>query len=203
MAAALVLGALAFVGLLAYGLVSKSPGTDIDESLARGEASPAPGFALPPLTGGSEQPPAVERAAADGSVELAELRGAPVVLNFWASWCAPCREEAPILEAAWRRERRDGVVFLGLNQQDLTADARDFAGELGMSYPSVRDESDSVGLEWGVTGLPETFFVSREGEVVGHAVGAVSDADLQQGIAAARAGRPIGPLTGGDRRSIE
>jgi len=201
---ALVLGALAFVGLLGYGFLAEAPEDGIDASLARGEAAPAPPFELPLLAEPrAELPPAVERAAADDTLELAELRGTPVVLNFWASWCAPCRDEAPVLEESWRDARGEGILFLGLNQQDLTADARDFVRELGLTYPSVRAATDAVAREWGVTALPETFFVSADGEVVAHVVGGITSKEqLETAVVAARSGRPVDPLEGGDRRAV-
>jgi cytochrome c biogenesis protein CcmG/thiol:disulfide interchange protein DsbE len=112
------------------------------------------------------------------------------VLNFWASWCDPCRQEAPVLQHGWGRLRDDGVVFVGLNMQDLSDDARDFLREFDVSYPNVRDRGNEVARRWGVSGLPETFFLSEEGEVVGHVVGALSERELTAGVAAARAGRP-------------
>ncbi len=201
---ALLIGAALFIGLLVYGLAVEAPGTDIDASLAQGEATQAPAFELPLLSEArGPLPPGVQAAAEDGTLELAELRGTPVVLNFWASWCAPCRDEAPVLERSWRRARVDGVLFLGLNQQDLTGDARAFVEDLRVTYPSVRDGSDAVGRDWGVTALPETFFVSAAGEVVAHVVGGVTSEDqLRAGVEAARSGRPLDPLDGGDRRAI-
>ena len=201
--AAILLVVAAFLGLLAYGLAQKAPADAIDDALARGEPAPAPALELPVLTRGEPGPALagdVRRAALDGVISLPELRGTPLVLNFWASWCPPCREEAPLLERTWRLERRKGVLFLGLDQQDLSGDARAFVEELGLSYPTIRDESDDVGRAWGVTGLPETFFLSARGEVVGHVIGAVSEEHLRAGIAAARSGRPLDPLSGGDRR---
>jgi cytochrome c biogenesis protein CcmG/thiol:disulfide interchange protein DsbE len=133
-------------------------------------------------------------------VSLGQLRGTPVVLNFWASWCDPCRAEAPVLERAWARERARGVLFLGLNMQDITDDAHAFTRAARVTYPSVRDESNGVAHRWGVTGLPETFFLSAQGRVVGHVIGAVSPGQLAAGIAAARAGRALGVESGGQRR---
>jgi cytochrome c biogenesis protein CcmG/thiol:disulfide interchange protein DsbE len=199
------LGAVAlFVALLVYGLVSKPANKTIDSSLAEAKAPPAPGFTLEVLQRGSPGPRLerrLEAAASDGQLALGELRGAPVVLNFWASWCPPCRTEAPRLERSWRGSRGRGVVFLGLDMQDLTGDAREFIREFGISYPNVRDPGDEVARDWGVTGLPETFFVSPRGRVVAHVIGAISSRQLEEGIAAAVDGRPAGVLEGGDRRS--
>jgi cytochrome c biogenesis protein CcmG/thiol:disulfide interchange protein DsbE len=199
--AAVVLIAL-FVALLAYGLLSKSPGTTIDSSLAEAKAPPAPGFELDVLEEGVVGPrlERVARALADGELSLNELRGRPVVLNFWASWCPPCREEAPRLERRWRSSRGRGVLFLGLNMQDLTGDARDFIREFGLSYPHVRDPGDDVARDWGVPGLPETFFISARVRVVAHVIGAVSARQLDDGVRAAIAGRPLEALEGGARR---
>ena len=198
--------AVLFVALLAYGVLSKAPDGAIDESLARGEPATSPGLELPVLQEGDpgqQLAPIVERAVADGSVSLDELRGTPVVLNFWASWCEPCRTEAEVLEGGWERARDEQTLFLGLNMQDLTDDARGFASELGIAYPNVRDESNAVALDWGVTGLPETFFLSADGEVVAHAIGAVSSEQLELGVEAAEDGRALGSIEGGDRRSVE
>ncbi len=192
-----------FVALLTYGLLSKAPDTTIDSSLAEAKAPPAPGFELDVLDEGmvGRRLDRVRRASEDGEVSLTELRGQPVVLNFWASWCPPCREEAPRLEAGWRTARREGVLFLGLDMQDLPGDARDFIREFELSYPQVRDDGDDVARDWGVTGLPETFFISRRGRVVAHVIGAVSAGQLVEGIRAAVEGRPLAALEGGARRS--
>jgi cytochrome c biogenesis protein CcmG/thiol:disulfide interchange protein DsbE len=201
--AALVAVAL-FFALLVYGLLSKPADKTIDSSLAEAKAPPAPGFALEVLQRGSPGPRLAHRleaALADGELSLQELRGSPVVLNFWASWCPPCREEAPRLEGRWRASRESGVVFLGLDMQDLTGDAREFMREFGISYPNVRDPGDDVARDWGVTGLPETFFVSARGRVVAHVIGAISSRQLEEGIGATLDGRPAGVLQGGDRRS--
>ncbi len=202
----LVAVALLFVALLAYGVLSKAPDGSIDDALARGEPAAAPGFELAVLQRGAPGPElraTVERAAADGSISLDELRGTPVVLNFWASWCDPCRAEAEVLEEGWDGARGEGTLFVGLNMQDLTGDAREFMSEFGNSYPNVRDESNGVAVDWGVTGLPETFFLSADGEVVAHAIGAISSEQLELGVQAAEEGRPLGSIEGGDRRSVE
>jgi cytochrome c biogenesis protein CcmG/thiol:disulfide interchange protein DsbE len=92
------------------------------------------------------------------------------------------------------------VLFLGLNMQDLTAEARAFIRKFENSYLNVRDQSNGVARDWGVTGIPETFFITAEGRVVGHVIGVISAERLSQGVAASRSGRPLGSLEGGDRR---
>jgi len=196
--------AAAFVGLLAYGLLSQADDTTIDDSLARAQAVPAPGFDLRVLEAGDASASPARRlpaALADGRLALRELRGMPVVLNLWASWCLPCREEARVLQAAWVVERPRGVAFLELNMQDITDDARAFLREFGATYPNVREGSNAVARRYGATGLPETFFISARGEVVGHVIGVVSPAQLRDGVRAAVAGRPRGAVEGGERRS--
>lgn len=194
---------LLFLALLAYGLTNQAPDTGIDESLARAEPAAAPAFELPLLQRGDLGPLLTKRltpALADGRVALKELRGTSVILNFWASWCIPCRVEAPRLERTWRDQRPRGVLMLGLNMQDLTGDARDFIREFHNTYPSIRDQSNGVAHRWGVTGLPETFFVTAQGRVVGHVIGVISDEEMRAGLVALRTGKPIGAVTGGDRR---
>ncbi len=132
----------------------------------------------------------MDPALADRRVALEELRGTPVVVNFWASWCAPCREEAPVLERTWREAHDRGVLFVGLNQQDFLADARRFLREFGTSYLNVRDSGNGVARRWGLKGLPETFFLDADGRVVAHILGAASAAELREGLEAALSGRP-------------
>jgi cytochrome c biogenesis protein CcmG/thiol:disulfide interchange protein DsbE len=201
-AGALGLAAL-FVGLLVFGLLSRAADTTIDDALSQGRPSPPPGFNLALLSRG--KPPAalaprLRAALADRRVDLRELRGAPVVVNFWASWCVPCREEATLLERGWRRHGPRGVVFLGLNMQDITEDARGFLAAFGQTFPSVRDPDRSTATAWGVTGIPETFFIDRGGRVVGHVVGVVADDQLDQGVASAQAGQVITRRRGGAQR---
>ena len=200
--AAVLIGA-AFVALLAYGLVTKSPDRTVDDGLRKSGSVAAPALAQPVLERGDLGDPLRARLGtvfAGRRVALAQLRGTPVVLNFWASWCDPCRAEAPVLQRTWSRERARGVLFLGLNMQDITDDAHAFTRAASVTYPSLRDRSNGVAHRWGVTGLPETFFVSAQGRVVGHVIGAVSPVQLTAGIAAAQAGRALGVESGGKRR---
>ncbi|HKB52220.1 MAG TPA: redoxin domain-containing protein [Solirubrobacterales bacterium] len=192
-----------FLGLLAYGLLSKATNKAIDESLANGTAPPAPGFELPVLEPGRMPAPLERRLKAPlagTDLSLAELRGTPFVLNFWASWCVPCREEAPILERGWRRFGPRGVLFLGLNMQDLTDDARSFLEEFKITYPTIRDQGNDVAHSYGVTGVPETYFVSARGRVVDHVIGAVDPSLLASGANAALRGRIVGTASGGAQR---
>ena len=91
-----------------------------------------------------------------------DLRGDPVVLNFWASWCAPCREEAPLLERMYQRYKDQGVRFIGVNIRDQEPNAQRFVEEFGVTFPVVRDEDQELAQGLDVYGLPQTFFVDRD-----------------------------------------
>jgi cytochrome c biogenesis protein CcmG/thiol:disulfide interchange protein DsbE len=193
-----------FIGLLIFGVLAQAPNTAIDDSLAQGHAAPAPGFDLEVLQRG-EPGAAFDRrlapALADGRLSTAELRGIPVVLNIWASWCDPCRQEAALLERAWRTQGRPaGTLFLGLDQQDTTGDARAFMRQYAVDYLNVHDLGNDVPRSYGATGIPETYFISARGEVVGHVSGAISPRELRDGIIAARSGQLLGVRSGGARR---
>jgi cytochrome c biogenesis protein CcmG/thiol:disulfide interchange protein DsbE len=146
--------------LLAWSLV-RDEGGDLAASAARGERPQAPDFEL-------------ERLDGEGTLELSSLRGKAVVLNTWASWCIPCKEEAPYLEQVWRDNRGRDVVVVGLNAKDLRSDARRFVNRFDLSFPIVRDGSGDTIREYGVTGFPETFVLDRDGRVVEAFAGAVN-----------------------------
>jgi cytochrome c biogenesis protein CcmG, thiol:disulfide interchange protein DsbE len=115
--------------------------------------------------------------AFDGhSVALESLRGKVVVVNFWASWCNPaCYDEAPVLERAWRTYRDRGVVVLGVDMQDTPEAAQEFIRRFGLTFPNAPDHGGKLAVEYGVYGVPETFFVDRAGTIRSKHVGAVTD----------------------------
>lgn len=202
-AVAALVGA-ALIGLLAYGLIAQSPDTTIDDSLTRHRAVPAPPYRLALLQRGALGPRLDGRLApvlADNRVSSAELRGTPYVLNIWASWCVPCRQEAPVLERAWRKARPRGVLFVGLDMQDTPEDSRSFMRHFHIDYLNIFDPTNKTSRAYGTTGIPETFFISARGEVVNHVIGVATPRQLRQGIADAVAGRPQTARRGGARKA--
>jgi cytochrome c biogenesis protein CcmG, thiol:disulfide interchange protein DsbE len=154
---AIVLG---IVVLLAVGLANKDIGTSIQDALVKGERPSAPDITLPVLTSG----PGVGPEGSD--VTLSRMRGKIVVLNFWASWCEPCKLEAPILEAVSRRYRdASDVVVMGVDIQDLRERARGFIEDNGITYASLRDGGDHAKEAYQVPALPETFLIDPEGRI--------------------------------------
>ena len=99
-------------------------------------------------------------------VELSDFKGKPIVINFWASWCGPCREEMPFLEKAWDEYRDKGVIFLGINELDEEKNAKDFLNLFGVSYTNLEDSSGEVANAYSVAALPVTFFIDKEGKIV-------------------------------------
>ncbi len=196
-----------FIGLLAFGLAAQSPNSTIDSRLAEGRTAPAPAFDLAILQRGEPGPVlrrALTRAFSTGRLTTWELRGTPVLLNIWASWCEPCRQEAPLLESAWRKLGRPGrVLFVGLDQQDATTDALAFLHTYGVDYPNVHDPGDDVPRSYGATGVPETFFINADGQVVDHVIGVIAPKQLREGLSAAQTGRPVGVQSGGARRQTK
>ncbi|RDI76244.1 Redoxin [Gaiella occulta] len=174
----------ALLALLVWKLVAGSAGAGFVKAIERGERPSAPAFDLPVIWNRTELwPTAVRGAGDDGRLSLAELRGHPVVLNFWASWCIPCKEEAPAFDAA-ARAHRGKIAFLGLDVQDLVPDARRFLDTLDVPYASVRDGTPNSYSAYGLTGVPETYFIDARGRVVAHAVGALSRRELEASITA-------------------
>ena len=113
---------------------------------------------------------------AGSPLNLESLRGKVVMLNFWASWCRPaCYEEAPALERTWREYKDKGVVVVGIDIQDRDEAARIFLAEFGHSFPNAPDPAGRIAVDYGVYGVPETFFIDRKGRVRFKQVGALTD----------------------------
>jgi cytochrome c biogenesis protein CcmG, thiol:disulfide interchange protein DsbE len=113
---------------------------------------------------------------AGSPLSLESLRGKVVMLNFWASWCRPaCYEEAPTLERTWREYKDKGVVVVGIDIQDRDEAARTFLAEFGHSFPNAPDPAGRIAVDYGVYGVPETFFIDRKGRVRFKQVGALTD----------------------------
>ena len=123
-----------------------------------------------------------------GRFDLEANRDKVVVVSFWASWCVPCREEAPLLEAAWRAYRDQGVLFVGVNVQDQEPAARQFIQEFGLSFPNGPDPGSRIGVDYGVYGIPELFFVDRSGRIAYKHIGLIGARLLQAKLEDARRG---------------
>ncbi|WP_184134712.1 TlpA family protein disulfide reductase [Deinococcus humi] len=141
--------AAALVGVLGYTLLSPAKNATTGGPLI---GKPAPDFTLTSLD--------------EVSISLASLKGRPVVLNFWASWCGPCREEAPLFRELGAQQTADGAAILGiLFQETKEQNARDFIKEFALAYPTLRDPGINTGVDYGVSGIPETVFIDKEGIV--------------------------------------
>jgi cytochrome c biogenesis protein CcmG/thiol:disulfide interchange protein DsbE len=158
-----VLAVLAAVGLLAFGLVSKG-----NSGLALGEVAPA--RAMPVLGG-------------EGERSLDDYRGRWVLVNFWASWCIPCREEAPELERFQRRHRDQDFTVVGVDTRDLSGDGREFVERYGLSYPQLRDGNGDAAKDFGTTGVPENFLIDPRGKVRLLVPGPVTGGYLRDNVA--------------------
>lgn len=167
----------AVVGLLAFGFTTNPRAIP---STMLGKA--APDFSLTLLDG--------------RAVRLSDFRGKVVLLNFWASWCPPCRDEAPLLEAAWQRYRNQDVVFLGVDIQDTEEDARRFVQAFGITYPNGRDPKNRIAIDYGVYGIPETYFVDPTGRITAKYIGA-----LNAGVLTARLTEATQGIVGAEGKS--
>ena len=173
---AALIGVAALLALLIWK-VAFGRTTGAADELAEGKLVHAPAFTL-------------DRLDRDGQLAVADLRGKAVVVNFWASWCIPCRDEAPVLQKTYERYRDQGLVVLGVDVNDFRQDARRFMKRYGLTYPVVYDGKGSTVGKWGVRGFPETFFVDRTGKLVGERIEGAVDIErnrdaFQRGVALA------------------
>ena len=148
----IILPAAIIIGLIAYGLARPAPNEG---------TSSLPAFDLPLVRG-------------EGSFTNERLEGRPAVVNFWASWCIPCREEAPLLEQAWKRYHDEGIQFVGVAVLDSREGSAEFIEERGITYPNVLDLEQDLAGDLDVFGLPQTFFVDSDGDLAreaGQAIG--------------------------------
>jgi cytochrome c biogenesis protein CcmG/thiol:disulfide interchange protein DsbE len=163
-ALALVAG---LVALFVWKLTSDD-GKEIISDVRAGKTPAAPGFSLPSLDG-------------DGRVALSSFDGKVVVLNFWASWCVPCKREAQRFQDIWEERRRDGLVVLGVDTLDFDGDGRRFLERYGVTYPNVHDGRGVVLGDYGGVPLPKTFFI-KDGKIVGYIFGEAREDDLEDAI---------------------
>jgi cytochrome c biogenesis protein CcmG/thiol:disulfide interchange protein DsbE len=168
-AAVALLPVAALLGLLLYGVTANETGQKLDSALAHGRTPAAPALSLP-------------RMGAAGTGSLAAYRGQVVVLNYWASWCVPCREEAPLLERWHKRIAPRRGTVLGVDALDSTPDARAFVREFHLTYPMLRDGDGHTQKAFGVRGYPETLVLDRRGRIAAIQRGPVDDAFLRDKV---------------------
>jgi cytochrome c biogenesis protein CcmG, thiol:disulfide interchange protein DsbE len=160
---------LALLALLAYGIAQNQTGQSIDSQLAAGKRPKPPSLQLPPLGGGAP-------------VSLASYRGKVVVLNFWASWCPPCKGEAPVLSRWQPRLKAQNGTIVGVDVLDVSSDAERFAKEHKLDFPHLRDEDGSRLKSFEVVGYPETIVLDRRGRIAATSRGAIDDAFFRQKV---------------------
>lgn len=151
---------LGLLGLLGWRLVKVNSG-QVDSGMA-------PDFTLTSFEG--------------ETITLSELRGQVVIINFWASWCPPCREEAPYLEATWRKYKDQGVVFIGVDYADAVSKALAYIDEFDITYFNGTDMGTRISQMYNMDGVPETYYVAKNGELRGVKIGPLYPPELDQKI---------------------
>lgn len=148
---------LVFVLALGWATFARGTGPKVGD--------PAPAFVLPSMAG--------------RRVGLLDFKGRPVFLNFWASWCVGCREEAPDLALSWERYRGTDLAMVGINSQDLLDDAHGYITRNGLGYLNLRDPAGTVKSLYGVPKMPESFLIDRTGKIVGHVYGPMTAGEMK------------------------
>ncbi|MCB9228330.1 MAG: TlpA family protein disulfide reductase [Deltaproteobacteria bacterium] len=164
-------GAATVIGILVKGL-SLNP--DMASTALVGK--PAHPFRVSWLQGHEHIPD-----ASPSSLKLADLADRPLILNFWASWCVSCQSEAAVMEQFWQQHKDDGLLIVGIAVQDSAEAAAQFAHHYGKSYPLALDTDGNASIEYGVTGVPETFFIDRKG-MIQHKVAGPVDTELLESM---------------------
>ncbi|MBC8249459.1 MAG: TlpA family protein disulfide reductase [Anaerolineales bacterium] len=150
---------IGFLLILGYGLRPQ---------FASPLGAPAPDFTLSLFDG--------------GELSLADLRGSVVVVNFWASWCSPCRDEAPVLERVWREYKDKDVVFVGVDFKDVTTKAMAFIEEFDITYPNGPDPYNRISGAYHITGVPETFLIAQDGRLIEWYIGPITETSLRAAL---------------------
>ena len=175
--------AFALIGLLAYGLFVAGDTGTLARDIADGKRPHLPAFDLAVLwPSTAEQEPADRALLADGRVQTHELHGTPTLINIWASWCIPCKQEALVLEQAAARYR-GRVRFLGINVRDANREARAFLRRYHASYPNLDDPDDTVWRRFQATGVPESFLTNAAGQIILHEIGPFTPELLARALA--------------------
>jgi cytochrome c biogenesis protein CcmG, thiol:disulfide interchange protein DsbE len=174
---------VALLGLLIWRVVHDDAGKELAKEIARGATPTAPDFRLRPIWAEAEgASPRLRAAVRRGEVTVADLRGRPTVLNVFASWCGPCKDEAPLFAQA-ARSYTGQVQFVALDFQDFDGDGRAFLRKHGNRFVALHDGNGQVAHRFGATGVPETYVLDARGRLIAHEPGAVSAADLARLIA--------------------
>lgn len=163
---------IAIVVLLIFGITHQGTSRVLDQEVQKREQPVAPDATekLPSLTAGP------------GSKSLASYHGKPILLNFWASWCPPCQEEAPLMEATQKVLAKHGGTVLGVTYQDAAPDSLGFIHEHALTYPNLRDPTGNFAHAYGTDQLPESFMINREGKIVDISRGEVTKAWLAHAL---------------------
>ncbi len=147
------IAAALLVGLLAYGLTTTGTDTTLDDAMTKGERVDPPATGSLPTLGG------------DGAGSLADYKGKVVLVNVWASWCEPCRDELPLVEKTHAMLARRGGTVLGIDVKENSGAALEAVDEFGLSFPNLRDRDGTFVRKWGQTGYPESYVIDRDGKV--------------------------------------